>query len=86
MEVNSLQWDTSREFKKKYLENLDEVTSFIARELAAGMNLEESFEMQVRAVKAVTEMGDFLRAFNEQIDRIDDTLAEINKKLEKLGK
>ena len=81
MGVKGTNWIEKRNQEKKaYLDNLDKMLKLYSPELAEDLDVDGSFEGQVRALKALTELGDFLKAMNAQMDSLEFHLFNLERK------
>lgn len=67
-----------RKKKKDFLDNLDKVTNLYSMELVNELDLNGSYEGQIRAIKVLTDFADFGKRLSDQIDRMEDMLHAIN--------
>lgn len=85
MGVKGTNWIEDRNEKKKaYLDNLDKMLKLYSPAVAEDLDVDGSFEGQVRALKALTEMGDFLKAINSQMDSLEFHLFNLERKTNQL--
>lgn len=72
----------ARANKEGYIENVDKVIDLAAPQFLDELDINGSFEGQIRALGLLTDFSSFLMAFNDQLNSIEDQIDAINSKME----
>lgn len=87
MGLKGTNWRIERKSRKEqYINNLDETLKIYAADCIEDVDLDKTFEGQVRVLKLLTETGNFMMDLSRQMDEIQFDLEMINRKLSNKNK
>lgn len=72
----------ARANKEGYIENADKVINLMVPQILEELDINGSFEGQIRALGLMTDFSSFLMAFNDQLNSIEDQIDALNTKME----